>query len=198
VSHTTLKISEFSGHFSKFVRRTPRAPLIVAASFALAAVAGCAADLENPSQYGSSGGVTATGSGGNTAVSSGGNTGVSSGGMTATGSGGMTANIPADPACLAPLMKAQCTTCHAPGQALSQGLDLTAANIGSRLAGKPSTQAGCGGLLIDPTTPANSLMLVKVKGPTSNSCGLGMPYGTNGLTGTDLQCVTDWINSFGH
>jgi hypothetical protein len=51
--------------------------------------------------------------------------------------------------------------------------------------------------LIDPANPANSLMAIKVKGATTNGCGLGMPYGSS-LMGADLQCVTDWINSFGH
>lgn len=175
--------------------------MIVAASFALAAVAGCAGDLENPNQYGSSGapssnGGAATGSGGNTGAVSGGTTGASNGGTTATGSGGMTANIPADPACVTALMNAQCISCHVPGNIFYTDLDLQAPNIGQRLANKKTSQATCTGLIIDATTPANSILLNKVKG-MPNGCGSVMPLtSTNGLMGADLQCITDWINSF--
>ena len=151
-----------------------------------------------------------TGTGGSTA-STGGSTGTTGGTSTGTGgstgtTGGTSSGTPPDDDCVAGVLTKQaCTACHSNTLAVQAGagLVLEGANLGARLSTTPAgykmvtTNADkCvqGALIIDPNTPANSILLKKVN--NTQACGGAMPS-TGGITdAADLKCITDWINKF--
>lgn len=183
-------------------------------AFGLASAAlvwGCAGELDkDPTTFanalangGATGGSQATTGG--TGSTSGG-TGATSGGTEST-TGGSSSVVPPDDACVASvLMNNGCTGCHNANTVsiptLGAGLALDGANLGQRLRTTKATYASVtknadkcvkDALIIDPTAPSNSILLKKVS--NSQVCGDPMPQ-SGGLSGSDLQCITDWINKF--
>ena len=53
------------------------------------------------------------------------------------------------------------------------------------------TSEACGGALISPRGPDDSLLLHKLTGTTT--CGGRMPLGADPLAASDLACVRAWI-----
>lgn len=174
-----------------------------------ALVWGCAGELDKDPEsftnaYTKPGATGGSGTGG----SSGGSTGMT-GGTTATGgttgTGGSGDVIPPDDACVAGVLASNaCTACHSTASASSIGADLVleGTNLGARLSTTKATYKGVaanagacvqGALIIDPVTPANSILLKKVAG--TQACGDKMPMGS-GLSGASLQCIQDWIAKF--
>jgi hypothetical protein len=166
---------------------------------------GAYTDGTNPSTGGtSSTGGTGTVTGG-TGTTTGG-TGTTTGG-TGTTTGGSSGMIPPDDPCVASVIAAKgCTACHSTAAAslIGANLVLEGTNLGARLSTTKATYMGVaasmnpgacvqGALIIDPVTPANSILLKKVSG--TQVCGDKMPQGT-GLSGEDLKCFQDWINKF--
>lgn len=139
----------------------------------------------------------ATGGGGANAVA---------GGAAVAGAAGSEAAVPADPACVSEVFRANmCLMCHFPGAlgtpVVSGGLDLSGTNLGARLSKTPAVYAvtdtskcEAGGMIIQPSNPARSVLLLKVKGQPT--CGETMPMNSSGLTGADLKCIEDWVTSF--
>jgi hypothetical protein len=178
--------------------------LVAAATFAT----GCAGDLEgNPDEYtkATGGGGPSFGGGPSIAGANAGGTGGSGTAGTAptAGTGSM---VPPDPACVAQVFQSRlCSTCHSPVFTQPEakgGLDLDGTNLGMRLstttakyAGVTVNPAACkpGALIIDPVNNAESILLKKVN--RTQACGTEMPQGT-GLSGADLKCIEDWVNSF--
>lgn len=153
------------------------------------AIIGCAAELDKSQDYDWGYGNPQGGSGN----AQGGASNNPQGGSD-TAQGGMK-SVPSDPPCLTSIIQSQCSFCHSSSVdvSLSQGLDLTGSNVGQRLLNKAST---CNDPpLIDPSNKTNSTILKRVSGQKVGCNGQAMPSG-NGLTGADLQCFKDWINSF--
>jgi hypothetical protein len=163
---------------------------------AVALVAGCASELDDPDKY-----TAATGGGGAPPTAQGGTPGTPTGG-TPPAAGGMPAGggtAPPLPACVTTaLTNALCTSCHAPGILLG-GLDLMGADVGTRLRDASAKNmmatnaASCGTKLIDSNTPAQSVFLKRISG--TSDCGPAMPSG-NGVMGSDLECFRTWVMSF--
>lgn len=202
--------------------RTARSTLGVLAAAATLAM-GCAGELDgnpeeyvkawgNPGQGGSTAGGSAGVAGGVAGTPAGGSNtaGTSPGGAPAGGTGG--GMIPPDPPCVATVFSGHgCTSCHGGGSTIIEliggGLDLSGSNLGARLsktAALYKTQknvANCkqGALIIDPAMPTQSILLKKVT--NTQDCGDPMPQASasnpGGLMGADLQCIQDWIMSFG-
>lgn len=181
---------------------------------AVALVAGCASELEDPDAYLAAQGGAGPGAGGNTgtitggtpATPTGGTVGGPTGGASATGGAAATGGSastppPALPACVTPaLMNATCTTCHAPAtKDFFGGLDLAGSTVTERLLNvtakntMATNAATCGTKLIDPDNPGQSVLLKRISG--NSDCGPGMP-GASGVTGADLECLKNWIMSF--
>jgi len=89
------------------------------------------------------------------------------------------------------LLRQRCGTagCHGASRP-SADLDLASSGVASRLRNRAST--GCGGLIIDATTPVASLLLDKIS--DQPSCGDQMPPGTP-LGTSERACLTYWINA---
>ena len=165
---------------------------------------GCAGELDaDPTSFKSAyvpigtstGGTTGTGG---TVGATGGTTGTTGG---TTGTGGSSDMIPPDDPCVATVFQTNaCVACHSAALS-SGGLNLDGGNLGARLSMTKAmykdvaNMAACvpNALIIDPVTPANSILLKKVAG--TQACGDKMPQGT-GLSGDNLKCITDWINKF--
>lgn len=112
-----------------------------------------------------------------------------------SGNQGGGSNVPQDPPCLTKLMNDKCTLCHFSGASADLGkeLDLQSPNLGQRLVNKASK---CGDPpIVDPSNKSNSSLLLRVTGMAKGCAGSVMPPG-GPLSGNDLKCVQDWINSF--
>jgi hypothetical protein len=81
-------------------------------------------------------------------------------------------------------------TCHA-AKNPSAGLDLESDDIAGRLTGKMAT--GSSGLLIDPSSPSESVLYTKVT--DSPPSGARMPLGGDPLDDAMVGCVLTWIES---
>jgi hypothetical protein len=178
-------------------------------------VLGCAGELDkDPNSFNfafapaNGTGGTPSGTGGSTGTGGtmGATGGSATGGTVGTGGSGTggTAMAPPDDPCVATVFSSQtCTVCHSTAAAASigAGLILEGTNLGARLMTTKATYKGAsnmaacvpGALIIDPDVPANSILLKKVAG--TQACGDKMPAGT-GLSGTNLQCIQDWIAKF--
>jgi hypothetical protein len=90
------------------------------------------------------------------------------------------------------LITARCGSsgCHG-APAVSNGLDLTSADLAQRLAGRRGSGACSTYLLIDPATPSQSALYRKV---TPDACGSRMPLG-NTLTDGEQACILRWIEN---
>jgi len=110
-----------------------------------------------------------------------------------------------DPDCLSAALASCNQSCHGAQfkDILGGGLDLSGKNLGARLStttamykGVTKNAANCkmGALIIDPTTPAESILLKKVTG--TQACGDSMPPPSSTLMGNDLNCVKTWIEMF--
>lgn len=138
------------------------------ASFALcativlgAALTGCPGSLENPERFDLGDG----------------------GGQTDTGAGPSCPDVPT--AIFAPSCSVE--GCHSAKDQLGK-LDLETSPIGPRLVGQKAN--GGAGLLIDPATPDDSVLLTKLRKPPP--FGSQMPLGAS-LTEEQIQCVRAWI-----
>lgn len=80
--------------------------------------------------------------------------------------------------------------CH-DAPAVSNGLDLTSADLSLRLAGRRGSGACSAYLLVDPATPNQSALYLKV---TRDACGSRMPLGRT-LTDGEQACILRWIES---
>ena len=80
------------------------------------------------------------------------------------------------------------TGCHN-SQDKAQGLDLQSPNLAPRLIGVPATEGP--GLLVDPTTPASSVLYAKVT--AAPPFGARMPLGATPLSDQTIACVLAWI-----
>jgi hypothetical protein len=89
-----------------------------------------------------------------------------------------------------------CSTaeCHS-GEQPAQGLDLASPGVEERLVGIPPTGAGCSGVLVDPKSPLQSLLYLKLT--ERPPCGLPMPFAGERLSARDLACVRAWIAGLG-
>jgi hypothetical protein len=138
-------------------------------------------------------------------TAAGGTTGTGTGGSTGTPTGGGGSAVPPDDACVATVLSSKgcSTTCHSADLAPTTGanLRLDGTNLGARLSMTKATYQGVTNagacvpnvLIIDPSNPSNSLLLKKITG--TQACGSSMPPGGT-LTGSDLQCIQDWIMKF--
>ena len=84
--------------------------------------------------------------------------------------------------------------CHNADSLASAGnLDLTSADVASRLVGVEATNA-CGlEPLVDPSDPEGSVLYIKM---TEDFCGPSrMPLAADDVTDVELGCVRDWIAS---
>jgi hypothetical protein len=90
------------------------------------------------------------------------------------------------------LIMAKCGSsgCHG-APAVSNGLDLTSADLTLRLAGRRGSGSCSPYLLIDPATPSQSALYLKV---TPDACGSRMPLGGT-LTDGEQACILRWIES---
>jgi hypothetical protein len=142
------------------------------------------------------------------ALSSGGSSGGGTGGTSGNGDTSLTGgawSAPPDDACVAAVLAANaCTVCHsvASAAAIGSGLVLEGTNLGARLSTTRATYKGVsknagscveGALIIDPESPADSVLLKKVT--NTQACGDAMPQGT-ALKGSDLSCIRNWVNKF--
>lgn len=92
----------------------------------------------------------------------------------------------------ADLFPARCGTagCHDDVTAAAM-LDLVSPGVASRTVGVAATPDCDGGVLVDPSNPAQSVMYTKL---TPDFCGPAqMPVTGAKLTEEELQCVFDWI-----
>jgi hypothetical protein len=118
--------------------------------------------------------------------------------------GAATDTGPAVPSCLTTIFNGRCGTsvCHS-GSAPGGDLDLLSPGVASRLINVTADHAQVdmdGGTTcvsdkyVDTQNPAASWLLLKLNGG-QGTCGLAMPETPPSLTTTQLQCVSDWINS---
>lgn len=83
-------------------------------------------------------------------------------------------------------------SCHS-ASSHEADLDLETLPVGPRLAGIPGSQDGCDTYsLLDPATPADSLLYLKVASDQP-PCGDRMPLLGHTLTDPQLDCVLEWI-----
>lgn len=90
------------------------------------------------------------------------------------------------------LIMAKCGSsgCHG-APAVSNGLDLTSADLALRLGGRRGSGSCSTYLLIDPATPSQSALYLKV---TPDACGSRMPLGGT-LTDGEQACILRWIET---
>lgn len=90
------------------------------------------------------------------------------------------------------LMQSKCGSsgCHG-APATSTGLDLTSADLATRLQGRKASDSCSDYLLIDPDNPEKSALYLMV---TPNSCGVRMPIGGS-MSAADQACVLSWLQS---
>jgi hypothetical protein len=125
----------------------------------------------NPGTGGSNPGTGGAGTGGNTTP--------------ACDAPGMIFRAPAPIGCLG-------SSCHSPG-AQNQPPDLSGTDVATTLQGMKS-QVLCATppeLLVDPTNPANSVLMKVVSG---TSCLIQMPLNAPPLSSTLQSCLMDWIS----
>ena len=82
------------------------------------------------------------------------------------------------------------STCHN-SKDDEQGLDLQSPDVASRLVGVAATEVAGAGLLINPSSPAKSVVYLKMT--SSPPFGARMPLGGNPVDPTTLACVLSWI-----
>ena len=89
------------------------------------------------------------------------------------------------------IIATKCAPCHT-SAAISGNLDLMSMGFANKLKGLKSTTASCmGKTLIDPASPATSLMATKIS--ASFDCGVRMPPGPPYLPDADITCITQWL-----
>lgn len=90
------------------------------------------------------------------------------------------------------LLGKTCATagCHA-AESPSSGLDLASDDVAGRLSGQKAK--GGDGLLIDPQTPADSVLYTKVT--DAPPFGGRMPLGGDPLGDTQVSCILSWIET---
>jgi hypothetical protein len=90
------------------------------------------------------------------------------------------------------LLSKTCATagCHA-AENPSSGLDLASDDIVGRLSGQKAV--GGSGLLIDPTTPADSVLYEKVT--DAPPFGGRMPLGGDPLDDAQVGCILSWLET---
>jgi hypothetical protein len=148
-----------------------------------------------------SSGTATTGSSGTATTGSSGTATTGSSGTATTGSSGTATSGTAASDCTGPLaniptfLATTCgslPTCHAMGG--SGVVDLASAGVAMRLVGVKSL-FDSPNLLINPTTPAQSVVLL-VLDPTNFPPGVGqMPLGGPYLTPAQIACVQSWVDA---
>lgn len=137
----------------------------------------CAGDLDDPERFGRDGAVAAgDGDGDNTA-----------------GDGDGDASPP--PACVSDLFEASCNSiaCHGAGATV---LDLVSPGVAARVVDVDAAAGGaCDGEVVVSTSGGTNLLLDKLQ--ETPSCGLRMPYGAEPLVQSEVDCLTDWVESLG-
>lgn len=114
-----------------------------------------------------------------------------------------TTDFPSAPDSPVGLFEGACggSICHSPsssGAPPSGGTDLTSPGVAARLYDQAAIAGECassGALLIDSSSPAQSLMLLKVH--DQQPCGDGMPVPyteASKLPNEDLACIESWVN----
>lgn len=61
--------------------------------------------------------------------------------------------------------------------------------------GEEANSSQCG-LIIDPDSPEDSLLLTKTTGDQPAGCGSAMPLGGTPLSATEIECIESWISQF--
>jgi hypothetical protein len=143
-----------------------RAGAALLAALALATpLAGCPGDLSDPGRFASQFGTGGGGAGGD--------------------DGGMCPDTPT-------FLAATCTAagCHAAASPAAS-LDLASPDVYTRLSGKMAT--GGAGLLIDPQSPAASILYLKLLAPPPY--GSRMPLVGSPLSDAETACVLSWITT---
>jgi hypothetical protein len=92
-----------------------------------------------------------------------------------------------------PILTASCTSaqCHDATNP-QEALDLTAANAYAELVGVASRQCPTN-LLVEPNTPSESYLVIKLQGAGSCFKGTRMPKPPESISAAELQLVRDWI-----
>jgi hypothetical protein len=98
------------------------------------------------------------------------------------------------------ILQASCSACHTnPPQPIYANLDLISPGVAARLVGVPAytgASGACGGkgdLLDAGNLPATGILMDKLN--FTQTCGLGMPYGTAiPLSTQDRNCLQAWAN----
>jgi hypothetical protein len=138
---------------------------------------------------GTGGGSSGTGGGASGGASGSGSAGSGSvgGGSSGSGSTGAVCDAPTK------VLTYYCglgSGCHGPGAALGDfGVDEAAARA---LVDKPTKNAACG-KYIDSANPDQSAVLLKLG--ASPPCGAQMPFGSDPLEQTDVDCLKSWLES---
>ncbi len=150
-------------------------------------LAGCPGSLEDPARFDAEFGIAGGNGGarGGGGADGGGTTGSVGGAGGGSGGGSGCASPP-------PSFGTTCSVsgCHA-AITPAGGLDLASPNIVMRLSGKKAM--GGAGLLIDPTTPAASVLYTKLT--ATPPFGSRMPLVGGPLSDPDIACVLSWIES---
>ena len=166
----------------------PRDRTFVVLVALIAATSACPGTLEDPERFlAAAGGDSGSAQGIQPPVGSeAGGGGSGGGGSGSGGSGGGSSACPDIPG----LLGQTCTAsgCHN-ASSKAQGLDLQSPDLASRLVGAPATEGP--GLLIDPSTPSNSILYEKLT--AMPPFGARMPLGGAPLDSATLACVLAWI-----
>ena len=92
-----------------------------------------------------------------------------------------------------PILTASCTSAQCHDASMPQeALDLTAANSYAELVGVASRQCPTN-LLVQPNTPTESYLVIKLQGSGACFKGTRMPKPPESVSGASLQLVRDWI-----
>lgn len=95
------------------------------------------------------------------------------------------------------IFQKKCLSCHSTASKQG-GLDLEATGLFDRLKAQKATGTGCASaLIVDATTPENSLLLKKVSGTQPATCGNRMPLTGEALSASEIACVSAWIKAGG-
>ena len=158
---------------------------------ALLGLAACPADLANPGDYDHPGSLTPGGASGNMA---------GAGGAGGGGGGSTQPGLSVDTACLTAIFGKSCGVpgCHFAPAAGAAHLDLSSANVNTRLidiaatheGAEPNTGCVANQKLIDSANPDQSWLVQKLT-TDGTTCGLAMPIGTP-LSATDVACFTKY------
>ncbi len=161
---------------------------------------GCAGTLADPSEFEDGGGASSGSGNSGTSGTASGTSGTTSGtaGMsgTASGTAGMSgtsgtaaSNCPDTPTFLATTC-ATGPTCHITGGSF---VDLQSPGVAARLVGMKSVFIPTD-LYIDPTTPANSLVLLVLTAATAPPAIGQMPFGGPYLMPAQVSCIQAWVD----